>query len=87
MPRPWRRTSRPDVAHEDKAFEGLDVRAGGDLVHRDGNARVVAVAELSQDVARGFLDFPGLAGSVQVWCRRIGMSSSPCWVRGFAQSI
>ena len=34
------------VAHEEQAFQRLDVGAGGDHVHGDGDARVVVVAEL-----------------------------------------
>ena len=37
------------VAHEEEAFERLNVRAGGDHVHRHGDARVVVVAELRKD--------------------------------------
>jgi hypothetical protein len=33
------------VAHEEQALQRLDVGAGGDHVHGDGDARVVAVAE------------------------------------------
>ncbi len=38
-----------DVAHEEQAFERLDVGAGGDHVDGDGDARVVFVAELGED--------------------------------------
>ncbi len=34
-----------DVAHEEEAFEGLDVGAGGDHVHRDGDPGVEGGAE------------------------------------------
>ena len=37
------------VAHEEQAFERFYVGAGGDHVHGDGNARVVAVAKLGKD--------------------------------------
>ena len=37
--------TRLDIAHEQQAFDGLDVGAGGDHVHRDGDARVEVVAE------------------------------------------
>ena len=41
---------RVDVSHEDQTLKWLDVRAGGDHVDRDGDPRVVAVAELLQQV-------------------------------------
>ena len=40
------------VAHEEDAFQGLDVGAGGDHVHGHGDARLEAVAELAQQVIR-----------------------------------
>ena len=40
---------RLHVAHEEEAFEGLHVGAGGDHVHGDGDARVVGVAEVGED--------------------------------------
>ena len=39
---------RPDVAHEQQAFERLHVGTRGDHVHGDGDARVVVVAEVSE---------------------------------------
>ena len=36
------------VAHEEEAFQGLHVGAGGDHVHGNGDARVVAIAKVSQ---------------------------------------
>ena len=43
------------VAHEQQAFEGLHVRARGDHVHSDGDARVVAIAELRENGFRVFV--------------------------------
>ena len=40
------------VAHEQKALQRFHVRAGRDHVHRDGDARVVGVAEVAQQVLR-----------------------------------
>ena len=47
------------VAHEDEAFERLHVGAGGDHVHRDGDARIVVVAELGQHRLGVFLGAVG----------------------------
>ena len=41
-----------DRAHEQHDFQRLDVGAGGDHVHGDGDARVVAVAEALEEVLR-----------------------------------
>ena len=47
-----------DIAEEDEDFERLDVRAGGDHVHGDGDAQRGREAELPDE----FLGFRGLAG-------------------------
>ena len=49
------------VAHEDQAFERLDVGARGDHVHGYGDARVVVVPELGED---GFRILLGLVGNL-----------------------
>ena len=41
---------RPDVPHEEQAFQRLHVGAGGDHVHGDGDAGDVGVAEFGQQV-------------------------------------
>ena len=51
----------PHVAHEQQAFERLDVGAGGHHVHGHGDARVVVVAELRED---GFRVFGGFVGDL-----------------------
>ena len=38
-----------DVPHEDQAFDGLHVRAGGDHVHRDGDVGIVAISERTEN--------------------------------------
>ena len=53
------------VAHEEQAFERLDVGAGGDHVHGHGDARVVVVAELGKD---GFGVFFDLVGDLLAEC-------------------
>ena len=40
---------RPDVPHEDQAFERLHVGSRGDHVHGDGDTREIRVAELGQE--------------------------------------
>ena len=40
---------RRDAAHEEDDLQRLDVRAGGDHVHGDGDAREIAVAEGGED--------------------------------------
>ena len=40
---------RRDAPHEEDDFQRLDVRAGGDHVHGDGDAREVAVAKGAED--------------------------------------
>ena len=37
------------IPHKEQAFQWLHVRAGGDHIHRNGDARMVVVAELRQD--------------------------------------
>ena len=38
------------ITHEDKTFQGLDIRSSGNHVHRYCNTRVITVAKLSQSV-------------------------------------
>ena len=45
-------TARSDRAHEEDDLQRLDVRAGGDHVDGDGDARVVAVAKGLEDLVR-----------------------------------
>ncbi|OBQ30381.1 MAG: hypothetical protein AN485_23925, partial [Anabaena sp. MDT14b] len=40
------------VAKEDQHLDGLHVRAGGDHVHGDGDARVIVVAERADELFR-----------------------------------
>ena len=47
------------IAHEQQALQRLDVGAGGDHVHGDGNARVILIAELLQHGLGVFLGFVG----------------------------
>ncbi len=49
------------VAHEDQAFERLDVGARGDHVHGHGDAWIVVVSELGED---GFRILLGLVGDL-----------------------
>ena len=50
---------RLHIAQEEEALERFDVRAGGDHVHRDGDARMVFVAELGEDGFRVLLVLVG----------------------------
>ena len=50
---------RLHIAQEEEALERFDVRAGGDHVHRDGDARMVFVAELGEDRFRVLLVLVG----------------------------
>ena len=57
--------SGSDIPHEEQAFEGLDVRAGGDHVNGDGNPRRVIIAKRGQD---GFWVFVCLVGHFFTKC-------------------
>ena len=47
---------RRDAAHEEDKLQRLDVGAGGDHVHGDGDARIVAVAKGAEDYVGGPAD-------------------------------
>jgi hypothetical protein len=47
------------VSHEQQHFQRLDVGAGGDHVHGDGNARVVVVAKAAEDAVGVFFGAVG----------------------------
>ena len=49
----------PHVAHEEQAFERLDVGARGDHIYGHSDARVVVVSELGEDRFRIFFDLVG----------------------------